>query len=172
MLTLTHELLIIRPVLTGEIPVLQQIDKSARSRYLDFPSLAAAAHGAPIATDRFSNASTIVAELDQHPVGFVLSQPLDGMLYLANISVSPEARGQQFGLKLLEATIELARQANLPALALATFKTPPWNGPWFRKQGFVSMAKEDIGPGLQAILDRHATFLDMTTRETLWKKLD
>jgi hypothetical protein len=33
------------------------------------------------------------------------------------------------------------------------------------------MPAENIVPGFQAILQRHATFLDMSIRETLWKIL-
>ena len=55
-----------------------------------------------------------------------------------------------------------------PAVTLATFKSPPWNGPWFRRHGFAAMPEERIGAGLRAVLDRHAAFLDMATRETLW----
>ena len=103
--------------------------------------------------------------------GFALAQPLDGLLYLANISVAPRASGRGIGQALLARVLGLAHEGGLPAVTLATFRTPPWNGPWFRKQGFTPMPATRIGPGLQAVLERHAAFLDMTTRETLWTEL-
>jgi hypothetical protein len=45
---------------------------------------------------------------------------------------------------------------------------PPWNGPWFRRQGFTTMPESEVGAGLLAVLTRHASFLDMQSRETLW----
>ena len=104
-------------------------------------------------------------------LGFTLAQPLDGLLYLANISVVPHASGFGIGQSLLTCVSGLAHEGGLPAVTLATFKTPPWNGPWFRKQGFTPMPAARIGPGLQAVLDRHAASLDMAMRETLWTEL-
>jgi hypothetical protein len=65
-----------------------------------------------------------------------------------------------------------AQQLKVAGLSLTTFRTPPWNGPWFRRQGYSPIPEERIGPGLRAILDRHATFHDIATRETLWKPSD
>ena len=104
-------------------------------------------------------------------LGFALAQPLDGLLYLANISVAPDASGRGVGQMLLARVSGLAHEGGFPAVTLATFRAPPWNGPWFRKQGFTPMPATRIGPGLQAVLGRHAAFLDMATRETLWTGL-
>jgi len=55
---------------------------------------------------------------------------------------------------------------------LTTFRTPKWNGPWFRRFGFVPMPEERIGSGLRAIVERQAKFVDPSTRETLWRPSD
>jgi hypothetical protein len=35
---------------------------------------------------------------------------------------------------------------------------PPWNGPWFRRQGFTTMPESEVGAGLLAVLTQHASF--------------
>jgi hypothetical protein len=41
----------------------------------------------------------------------------------------------------------------------------------FEKFADAAMPAAQIWPGLQVILRRHATFVDMTRRDTLWKQL-
>lgn len=154
-----------------EVETLRSIERSARSRYAQLDSFAAVVQASPIAPERFLSGETVVAEIDGKACGYVLMQPLDGMMYIANIMVEPAASGRGVGAGLLAAVHSRAMELNLSGIALTTFKSPRWNGPWFRKAGFIPMPDDRIGDGLAAILLRHATFLDMSNRETLWKKL-
>jgi N-acetylglutamate synthase-like GNAT family acetyltransferase len=163
---------IIRPARPHEIEALPAIDAAARARYADLVAYRFVVSAAPIALERFAVGETIVAERDGALVGFALAHPIDGMSYLANISVRPEAGGQGFGAALLDHVMARAAAAGLPAVALATFRAPPWNGPWFRRHGFVTMPEDEIGSGLREILARHAAFLDMSMRETLWRLVE
>jgi len=165
---------IIRPARPHEIAGLPAIDQAARTRYASAAGPAAyrfVASAPPIALARFSAGDTIVAERDGALVGFALAQPFDGILYLANISVRPEAGGHGFGAALVNHIVAHAAATGAGAVTLATFRIPPWNGPWFRRHGFVPMPEEKIGSGLRAVLERHAETLDMATRETLWRPI-
>ncbi len=161
----------IRPARPGEIDLLRNIDKEARRRYLSLKGFKRFADSPPIKAERFNGGEALVAHQGAVHVGFVLLQIIDKPLYIANISVLPEASGQGVGRLLLRAAEERAMELSAPAVTLATFKAPPWNGPWFRSLGYDSMPTEQIGSGLRLILDRHATFMDLSTRETLWKRL-
>jgi GNAT superfamily N-acetyltransferase len=162
--------LLIRPLHEDEIGAFRTIEKSARTRYRSLGNSFAQAVEAPaIAAERFVGCEAIVAELRQTPVGFLPLRPLDGLAYIANVSVSPNAAGLGIGRLLMMEAEQLARQFRASGLSLTTFRTPPWNGPWFHRQGYSQIPETRIGPGLRAILDRHATFHDMATRETLWK---
>lgn len=154
-----------------ETASLQQIEKAARVRYLSIADLAFVADAPPINAERLANGTVTLAAHGRRIAGFILAQPLDGMSYIANISVAPEHSGFGVGAALVAAADEQAAAAGLSALVLATFKEPRWNGPWFRRLGFAPIPDHRIGPGLRAILDRHATFLDMETRETLWRPI-
>ncbi|WP_407654592.1 GNAT family N-acetyltransferase [Bradyrhizobium prioriisuperbiae] len=50
-------------------------------------------------------------------------------IYLANISVIPQVRGRGIGADLLTHSLLRATRAGASAVTLATFRTPPWNGP-------------------------------------------
>jgi N-acetylglutamate synthase-like GNAT family acetyltransferase len=165
------ERVILRPGRPDEIDIFQAIDQAARSRYGMLPGFSVPAQAAPMAAERFATGWIIVAEEAGRPVGFTLNQPFDGLMYLANIAVLPDVGGRGIGAELLQASIASAREAGCPAVTLATFKRPPWNGPWFRKHAFSPIPDDTIGPDLQAMLDRHAQFHDMTTRETLWHRI-
>ncbi|MFJ7354294.1 GNAT family N-acetyltransferase [Phyllobacterium sp. NPDC097923] len=155
-----------------EVETLRAIERVARSRYAQLDGFAAVVQAPPIAVERFLSGETVVAEATGKACGYVLMQPLDGMMYIANIMVEPAASGRGVGAGLLAAVHSRAMELNLSGIALTTFKSPRWNGPWFRKAGFMPMPDDRIGDELAAILSRHATFLDMSKRETLWKKLD
>jgi hypothetical protein len=138
----------LRPLIQDDIEALRMVEKMARTRYRALGGFFAQAAEAPaIAAERFVGGETIVAELHFAPVGFLVLRPLDELLQ------------------------HRARQLKVAGLSLTTFRTPPWNGPWFHRQGYSLIPLERIGPGLRAILDRHATVHDMATRETLWKPI-
>jgi GNAT superfamily N-acetyltransferase len=162
----------LRPLAENEIETLRTIEKAARTRYGALDRVLARAAEAPaIAPERFAGGETIVAEHQGEPAGFVLLQPLDGLLYVTNVAVNPAAAGLGIGRLLMIGAERRAQQLKVAGLSLTTFRTPPWNGPWFRRQGYSPIPEALVGPGLRAILDRHATFHDMAARETLWKPI-
>lgn len=159
---------VIRTGRPGEVARFQAIDKAARSRYAALPGFEFVAQAPAIAADRFSAGEIWAAEVDENVVGFILLQSHGDTTYLANISVAPDASGQGIGAMLLAHGISRTAMIGAKAMTLATFKAPPWNEPWFRRQGFAPMPESKIGPMLHAILDRHSRALDMSMRETLW----
>jgi N-acetylglutamate synthase-like GNAT family acetyltransferase len=164
---------ILRPLAEDEIETVRTVEKLARIRYRALGGFWTQAVESPaIAAERFARGKTIVAELDGKLSGFVLLQPLDELLYVASVAVSPDAAGLGIGRLLMIGAEHHAQQLKVGGLSLATFRLPPWNGPWFRRQGYLPIPEKRIGPGLRTVLDRHATFLDMATRETLWKPID
>lgn len=162
----------IRPALPSEVEQLRMIDKEARKRYLSLKGFERFAASPPINAERFEGGETLVAHRLGAAIGFVFLQIVDDALYVANVSVLPDASGQGVGRYLLRATERRAREISVPAVTLTTFKEPRWNGPWFRAIGFEPIPEDRIGSGLRSILDRHATFMDMSIREILWKKID
>lgn len=157
----------LRPMRVDEIETMRAIDVAARVRYAALSGFDRPATSPGVAAERLAAGTVAVAELDGAAVGFALTHPADGLLCLATLAVVPEAGGRGVGAALLDAVRAIGRQAVLPAVVLTTFREPPWNGLWFRCNGFSTLPAERVGPDLAAILARQARVLDPATRETL-----
>ncbi|MBI1238732.1 MAG: GNAT family N-acetyltransferase [Alphaproteobacteria bacterium] len=106
-----------------------------------------------------------LAEENAVPVGFACADELDGVLYLAEIDVVPEAAGQGVGAALLRSVEACAIERRLPAVTLATFRDVPWNAPWYARHGYHEWPEARECPGHDAVWRHHeANGLDMTRR--------
>lgn len=160
---------LLRPYDEAEIEDLRQLERAAHRRYLSLKEYEKFAAAPAINPERFRTGTTRVAEFAGHRAGYIIVQPLDDMLYIASLMVDDGMSGKGIGQRLLEWAEDYASAAGVSGTCLATFRVPRWNAPWYRKLGYTEMPEGRIGPNLQAILDRHATFLDMTTRVVMWK---
>jgi GNAT superfamily N-acetyltransferase len=90
---------------------------------------------------------------DGAPVGFAAIEHLDESAHLLQLSVLPDHSRKGIGRGLLAATIGWSRRAGLPAVTLTTFRDVPWNGPFYRRYGFVDVPDADLPSGLKAHRD-------------------
>jgi GNAT superfamily N-acetyltransferase len=100
----------------------------------------------------------VITEGDRPPVGFLLAHPVDGRLHIAQVSVHPSAARRGLGRELIEHAAGEAVAGGAGALSLTTYTEVPWNGPYYRRLGFVELPEAELGPGLRAIrkLEREA----------------
>lgn len=162
---------LIRPLLPTDAPVLRSISESARQRYNDMPRFAYVAKTPPVALSRFQTGTGWVAEGAEKILGYALVRRVDSALFLDNISTRPDAKGMRLGAKLMSKVLLEAARDGFEAVTLTTFREPPWNGPWFRRLGFVPLSENEIGPELAEIVTRQATYLDASQREVLARPL-
>jgi GNAT superfamily N-acetyltransferase len=87
------------------------------------------------------------------PVGFAAVDLLDGGAHLTQLSVHPDFGRQGRGRGLLAAVIGWSRRGGLPAVTLTTFQEVPWNGPFYRRYGFVDLPEAELTPGLKTHRD-------------------
>jgi N-acetylglutamate synthase-like GNAT family acetyltransferase len=168
---LTTNGIVLRVATQDDLAAMAEISVEARSRYRTISSFAYVAETPAVAEYRFNEGRAIVAVTHAKAVlGFALTRPLDGLLLLDNISMSFKCRGQGIGKRFLDAVLEQATTERYPAVALTTFREPPWNGPWFRRFGFAQMSDGSIGPALRALIKHQSSYLDTRTRETLWRR--
>lgn len=85
------------------------------------------------------------------PVAFAAAELVDSALHLAQLSVDPDRQRLGLGRALVDAVVDLARTSFAPAVTLTTFRAVPWNGPFYRSLGFLSLDDERLPPGLAAI---------------------
>lgn len=161
---------LLRPYDEAEIEHLRQLERAAHRRYLSLQGYEEFAASPAINPETFTFGTTTVVEYDGERAGYIIVEPLDDILYIASLVVDARMSGKGIGQRLLEWAEDYAASSSVCATCLATFRVPQWNAPWYKKLGYSEMPEEKIGPDLRAILNRHAAFLDMTTRVTLWKQ--
>ncbi len=113
---------------------------------------------------------SITAESGGRIAGFVIGDMHGSDAYLRELDVDPDFQKRGIGAALVNAFIEAARKKGAKMVYLSTFRSPPWNAPFYRKLGFRDVAHEDCLPWMTAIWQAQAVFLDMDTR--IFMKLD
>jgi len=84
----------------------------------------------------------------------------------------PDHAGHRLAVPLLAAAEDLARDLGLPALSLTTFRSVPWNAPYYERLGFAVMPIDAIGPGLRIVIARQkAAGLDVANRVAMRRPL-
>jgi predicted N-acetyltransferase YhbS len=81
---------------------------------------------------------------------------MDGAVYVEEMDVVPAHGRRGLGARLLATVCLWAEAQGHPAVTLSTFRDVPWNGPFYRKQGFEELPEMKWTPGMRAIRDREA----------------
>ena len=111
-----------------------------------------------------------VDERGGEPVGYLITEVVDGCAHLEQVSVLPRMRGRRVGEGLVEHLAGWARDRRLPALTLTTYRDVPWNGPYWVRLGFRELV--GLTPGLRAIRDDEiARGLDVWSRLAMRREL-
>ncbi len=109
---------------------------------------------------------------DDQPVAFVVTDLIDGFAHIAQISVHPGHARQGIGAGLLDHVAGWAAASGLGALTLTTFRTVPWNAPYYRRLGFRELAPGELTPGLAAVVAAEtASGLDTSARVCMRREL-
>ena len=87
--------------------------------------------------------------------GFARIEELDGNAHLEQLSVELRYAGAGLGSRLLDEACEWAKSSGYSAITLTTFKEVPWNGPFYKKHGFVVVDK--LSEPLHLLLEHEKT---------------
>jgi len=132
----------VRTAREEELALLPEIERSADTLFqrlgIVFPP------GPTVIEEIGADARVLVA--GEPPIAFAAVIELDGHPHLEQIAVAAEFTGRGIGGLLLERVIA---QAAGP-LTLITFRTVPWNGPWYARHGFTELPGDRWGPRLRA----------------------
>ena len=99
----------------------------------------------------------VTADADDQPTGFVLVTLVDGAAHIEQISVHPDHQGQGLGRADDRPRGAWAAEQGLPALTLSTFRSVPWNGPYYARLGFLELSDE-LTSGLIELLAAETAF--------------
>lgn len=147
----------------GDLPLLHLIEHAAARLFATVPdpAIAAIAEQPPIELAAFipslSGGPVFVAcDACDRPIGFAAALELVDCLYLRELSVHPDHQGKGLGSALLDAYLRRARRDGAARCALSTFRSVPFNAPFYRRRGFVEL------PIDQAPLHLRDRFFDET----------
>lgn len=115
-----------------------------------------------------------VALLGDEPVGFALVSLLGhGSPHLEEIDVHPRHGRQGVGAALVRAVCDWASRAGHVEVTLTTFRSLPWNMPFYARLGFREVAADEVSPELRAVVeDETARGLDPARRVVMRYRID
>jgi GNAT superfamily N-acetyltransferase len=88
-------------------------------------------------------------------VGFLAATRIGQRLHIDEFDVARPAQGRGLGRTLLGYVVEWARREGLASLSLTTFRSVPWNAPFYRSCGF-EVWEDDLAPDVAAALAHEA----------------
>ena len=95
----------------------------------------------------------VAADAEDRAVGFAAASDPGPCFYLHELSVDPTRGREGIGTALLDAVIAHARWAFHSAVALDTFRTVPFNAPFYSRHGFLAMGPGQVHPDLAALVE-------------------
>jgi len=120
-----------------------------------------------------SQARLWVALAAATPVGFALVRPLSQrQAHLEEIDVLPWHGRRGAGASLVRTACAWACRRGYDELTLTTFRSVPWNMPFYAGLGFEEVAAENLSPELEAVVrDETARGLDRVRRVVMRYRL-
>lgn len=150
----------IRDVRSDDLLRLPAIEQAAGAlfRQIGMPEIADDPPLAPAELARYQQAGSAWVAVDEadHPVAYLIAEPVDGNLHIEQVSVDPAYSRRGLGRGLIERAAQHARGGQLPALTLTTFRDVAWNAPYYARCGFRVLTDDELTAGLVAIRNREA----------------
>ncbi|WFE39548.1 GNAT family N-acetyltransferase [Micromonospora sp. WMMD998] len=94
----------------------------------------------------------VAVDAADRPVAFALVDLVDGAAHVRQLSVDPAYARRGIGRGLLDDVAGWAAAQGLPALTLTTFRSVPWNAPYYARCGFRELTGAELTPGLVRLL--------------------
>jgi GNAT superfamily N-acetyltransferase len=158
----------IRAGTPADIFRLQEIERDAATLFQGWPGIDTSAIASVISLSdhlrSIEEGLSVVLETDGRVAGFAIGDMQDEDVYLRELDVARAWQKRGYGAQLVEAFIAAAPARGARDIYLATFRTPPWNAPFYRKLGFQDVDHADYLPWMIAMEAEQATFLDLSTR--------
>ncbi len=98
----------------------------------------------------------VAVDAGDRAVGFAVVDLVDGCAHVEQLSVDPAYARRGIGRRLLDDVAGWAAERALPALTLTTFRSVPWNGPYYARCGFQELTGGEVTPGLVELLAAEA----------------
>lgn len=158
----------LRPGIAADIFRLQEIERNAATLFRDWPGIDTSALNSVISLSdhlhSIEQSLSIVLEADNDLIGFAIGDMQGQDAYLRELDVARTHQKRGFGAQLVNAFVAAARARRARHIYLATFRTPPWNAPFYARMGFREVSRADYLPWMTELEASQAAFLDLSTR--------
>jgi GNAT superfamily N-acetyltransferase len=152
----------IRTAHRDDLPHLQTLELAAGVLFRDIGMTDVAEHPPPAlhVLEHFRDAGRLWVAVDpaDRPTGFVFVKLVDGAAHIEQVSVHPDHQRQGIGRQLIEHVDRWAAEQGVSVLTLSTFRSVPWNGPYYQRLGFEEVPADGLTPGLAAIRAEETAF--------------
>jgi GNAT superfamily N-acetyltransferase len=88
------------------------------------------------------------------PVGFAIAGPLGRFFHLRELSIDPAHGRRGLGAALVGAVIAAAEEAGCDGVSLTTFRSVPFNKPFYQRLGFAELAPDVVPRALKEQFER------------------
>jgi GNAT superfamily N-acetyltransferase len=103
------------------------------------------------------NGATIAAEApDGALAGFAMLTVLDGDAHLDEIDVDPAHQQRGLARALIGKGELWAMRKGFDAITLTTYRDVPWNGPFYRRLGYLAFEPEPRRKELRSLIEKEA----------------
>ena len=148
----------IRLAREDDADALPDIERAAGKLFETVDGLAGVAgmHAIPADEQRrlIRKGHSLVATSEDRIVGFISTEPFRRELHIREFSVHPDHQGRGIGSVLLRAVAIDAGNSGFSAITLTTFADVPWNGPFYARHGFETVADLEAYPRLAADIEQ------------------
>jgi len=98
----------------------------------------------------------VAVDASDQPIAFAVVRCFAAGPHLQEIDVDPRYARQGIGRRLIEAIASWAKTEGHTTLTLTTFRTIPWNAPYYTRLGFRILEEAELSPVLWAIRSAEA----------------
>jgi len=147
---------------SDQAELLPVIERDAGAVFRTLPDYARIADDSVCSADHWQHAIAAgtcwlaARESDARALGFLGASAIDGDLYVGEVAVVHAAQLSGVGRALFAAAMAHARERQLRAVTLTTFRDVPWNAPTYTRMGFETIDDAVLPAYLRAIREREA----------------
>lgn len=134
------------------------IERSSGTIFHGWPGLEWVADDSVQAADLHRNliargVALVAEEQGQGLIGFLNAERTPDGLHIWQIAVHCDYQRRGIGRRLIKAAQQLAVARKAKSLTLTTFRTVPWNAPYYQRLGFRILPESELTPWLRQVLD-------------------
>lgn len=157
----------------NDVPKLQTIELAAAAIFSDAdlnPHLKNQATSIKAFEESIEQNHCFIITVNDQIAGFCQCGIVDSFWHIFEISIHPDYSRKGFGKQFLNYVVNTASDNQFNAVTLTTFEHIPWNGPFYKKNGFELITENQVLPELRKIIKKEK-LIGLKNRIAMKRKL-